>query len=147
MHKGFKCLHVSSRHIYISRDVIFYESIFPLASLHSNASACYTSDVLLISSGNNDDTNLTNDPAMSLFPTDSTVPAFVHQPLPRIVVPDQVPRRLPPAMVEIPTESAGPYHAHSVGFFFCANRCQTCLHATLGAVPYHTHSAGFDMIN
>jgi hypothetical protein len=78
MHKGFKCLHVSFRRIYISGDVIFYESVFPLASLHSNASVCYTSDVLLISSGNNDDTNLTNDPAMSLFPADSIVPAFVH---------------------------------------------------------------------
>jgi hypothetical protein len=88
--------------------VIFDKSVFPFASLHSNAGARYTSDVLLISSGNNDDTNLTNDPARSLFPTDSTVPAFVHQPLPRIVVPDQVPGRLPPATVEIPTEPAGP---------------------------------------
>jgi hypothetical protein len=108
MHKGFKCIHVSFGRIYISQDVIFDEFVFPFASLHSNVGARYTSDVLLISSGNNDDTNLTNDPTRSLFPADSTVPTFVHQPLPRIVVPDQVPGRLPPATVEIPTESVGP---------------------------------------
>lgn len=37
MHKGFKCLDPSSGRVYISRDVIFDEEIFPFKSLHSNA--------------------------------------------------------------------------------------------------------------
>jgi histone deacetylase 1/2 len=38
-HKGFKCLDTSTGRIYISRDVIFDESVFPFASLHDNAGA------------------------------------------------------------------------------------------------------------
>jgi histone deacetylase 1/2 len=34
MHKGFKCLEVSTGRVYISRDVVFDENIFPFASLH-----------------------------------------------------------------------------------------------------------------
>jgi hypothetical protein len=34
MHKGFKCLDVTKGRIYISRDAIFDENVFPLASLH-----------------------------------------------------------------------------------------------------------------
>ena len=37
--KGYKCLEVSTGRIYISRDVIFDETIFPFAKLHSNAGA------------------------------------------------------------------------------------------------------------
>jgi hypothetical protein len=78
MHKGFKCLDVSSGRIHISRDVVFDESIFPFASLHSNVGAHYTFDVLLTSRRNNDDTNLTNDPAMSLLPADSPVQVWAY---------------------------------------------------------------------
>jgi hypothetical protein len=30
MHKGYKCLDVANGRVYISRDVVFDESIFPL---------------------------------------------------------------------------------------------------------------------
>jgi hypothetical protein len=39
MHKGFKCLDPKEGWVYISRDVVFDESIFPFASLHPNAGA------------------------------------------------------------------------------------------------------------
>jgi hypothetical protein len=71
MHKGFKCLDISTGRIYISLDVIFDESMFPFASLNSNAGACYTSDVLLIPSstpGDNIFTNESNDPIVSCLP-------------------------------------------------------------------------------
>jgi hypothetical protein len=45
---------------YISRDVIFDESVFPFAAFHPNAGAKYTSDILLTSPGNDEDANLTN---------------------------------------------------------------------------------------
>jgi histone deacetylase 1/2 len=36
-HKGFKCLDIATGRIYISRDVVFDENIFPFADLHPNA--------------------------------------------------------------------------------------------------------------
>ena len=39
MHKGFKCLDISTGRIYISRDVTFDEEVFPFAHLHPNAGA------------------------------------------------------------------------------------------------------------
>jgi hypothetical protein len=39
MHKGFKCLNISTGCLYISRDVVFDENFFPSASLGSNAGA------------------------------------------------------------------------------------------------------------
>jgi hypothetical protein len=71
MHKGFKCLDVSRGRIYISRDVIFDETVFPFATLNPNAGARYHADVLLLPStnyGNNDIINSTNDPTVSVLP-------------------------------------------------------------------------------
>jgi hypothetical protein len=71
MHKGFKCLDVSKGRIYISRDVIFDESVFPFRLLHSNAGARYHSNVLLIPSSNLGDNSITNSniiPAISMLP-------------------------------------------------------------------------------
>jgi hypothetical protein len=82
MHKGFKCLDVSTGHIYISRDVIFDEFVFPFASLHSNAGACYHADILLTSPGNNEAANLTNDHNMSSFPVELIVQVLQRAPLP-----------------------------------------------------------------
>jgi hypothetical protein len=62
MHKGFKCLKVSTRRVYISRDVIFDENIFPCASLHPNAGAHLRSEIV----------NLSSD----LFPTFSSLGVF-----------------------------------------------------------------------
>jgi histone deacetylase 1/2 len=48
MHKGFKCLDISEGRIYISRDVVFDETLFPFAGLHSNAGTRFRSEVLLL---------------------------------------------------------------------------------------------------
>jgi hypothetical protein len=47
-HKGVKCLEVSTGRIYISRDVVFDENIFPFASLHPNAGALLRKEILLL---------------------------------------------------------------------------------------------------
>jgi len=39
MHKGFKCLDPSEGRVYISRDVVFDEHVFPFSRLHPNAGA------------------------------------------------------------------------------------------------------------
>lgn len=49
MHKGFKCLDISSGRIYISRDVIFDENVFPFASLNPNAGARLRAEVIQLS--------------------------------------------------------------------------------------------------
>jgi hypothetical protein len=64
MHKGFKCLDLAKGRKYISRDVIFNESVFPFPSLHSNASAHYHFDVLL-QPGNDITTIMTDIPNLS----------------------------------------------------------------------------------
>ena len=48
MHKGFKCLDVSTGRIYISRDVIFDEHVFPFSELHANAGAKLREEINLI---------------------------------------------------------------------------------------------------
>jgi hypothetical protein len=48
MHKGFKCLDVSQGRIYISRDVVFDECVFPFADLHPNAGAQLQCEILLL---------------------------------------------------------------------------------------------------
>jgi hypothetical protein len=48
LHKGYKCLDVSTGRIYISRDVIFDEQVFPFSHLHSTTGARYTSEHLLL---------------------------------------------------------------------------------------------------
>ena len=39
LHKGFKCLEPTSGRIYVSRDVVFDENVFPFSTLHPNAGA------------------------------------------------------------------------------------------------------------
>jgi hypothetical protein len=48
MHTGYKCLDISTGRIYISRDVVFDETIFPFASLHPNAGVRLRAKILLL---------------------------------------------------------------------------------------------------
>jgi histone deacetylase 1/2 len=48
MHKGFKCLDISSFRIYISRDVVFDEDVFPFAQLHPSAGAQLRKEIILL---------------------------------------------------------------------------------------------------
>jgi hypothetical protein len=47
-HKGYKCLDVVSGCVYVSRDVMFDEGVFPFSSLHPNSGAQLHSDILLL---------------------------------------------------------------------------------------------------
>lgn len=49
MHKGFKCLDITTGQVYISRDVIFDESIYPFRDLHSNVGAKLRSEIINLS--------------------------------------------------------------------------------------------------
>jgi histone deacetylase 1/2 len=66
-HKGVKCLDISIGRIYISRDVVFDENIFPFASLHPNAGSLLQKEILLLPNhlgltnrGANNDDHMTN---------------------------------------------------------------------------------------
>ena len=48
LHKGFKCLEPKTGRIYVSRDVVFDESVFPFSSLHPNAGARLRSEISLL---------------------------------------------------------------------------------------------------
>ena len=48
MHKGLKCLDICIGRIYISRDVVFDDNIFPFAELHPNAGARLRDEILLL---------------------------------------------------------------------------------------------------
>jgi histone deacetylase 1/2 len=48
LHKGYKCLDISSGRIYISRDVVFDEHVFPFAELNPNAGARLRDEILLL---------------------------------------------------------------------------------------------------
>jgi hypothetical protein len=48
MHKEVKCLDVATGRVYISRDVVFHESVFPFEKYHSNADARLHKEILLL---------------------------------------------------------------------------------------------------
>ena len=48
MYKGFKCLDIATGRVYISRDVVFDENIFPFSKLHDNAGARLKSEIFLL---------------------------------------------------------------------------------------------------
>jgi hypothetical protein len=50
LHKGYKCLDIQSWRVYISRDVIFDEEVFPFSTLHSNAGARLRAEIALLPS-------------------------------------------------------------------------------------------------
>jgi hypothetical protein len=47
-HKGFKCLEPSTGRVYISRDVVFDESLFPFEKLHQNVGARLRKEILIL---------------------------------------------------------------------------------------------------
>jgi hypothetical protein len=47
-HKGVKCLEVNTGRVYISRDVVFDEAVFPFQNMHPNAGALLRKDILLL---------------------------------------------------------------------------------------------------
>jgi hypothetical protein len=48
MHEGFKCLDIPTGRIYISRDVVFDEQVFPFSELHDNVVPCLHSEIELL---------------------------------------------------------------------------------------------------
>jgi hypothetical protein len=48
MHKGYMCLDISTGRIYILRDVVFDEDVFPFSKLHPNAGLLLRSQILLL---------------------------------------------------------------------------------------------------
>jgi hypothetical protein len=81
MHKGFKCLDISTGRIYISRDILFDEFIFPFTALHSMVGARYRSDVLLsptIDLGDNNFANMANVHALPLLSVVDCCPLRWH---------------------------------------------------------------------
>jgi histone deacetylase 1/2 len=48
MHKGVKCLDIKSGRVYISRDVVLDESVFPFSKLHPNAGFLLSREILLL---------------------------------------------------------------------------------------------------
>jgi hypothetical protein len=47
-HKGYKCLDSSSGRVYISRDAIFDETVFPFSTLHPNVGALLKAKISLL---------------------------------------------------------------------------------------------------
>jgi len=47
-HKGFKCLDPSVGRVYISRDIVFDENVFPFSELHPNAGARLRAEISLL---------------------------------------------------------------------------------------------------
>jgi hypothetical protein len=45
LHKGYKCLDVDTGRVYVSRDIVFDEKIFPFAAMHKNAGARLKSEI------------------------------------------------------------------------------------------------------
>jgi hypothetical protein len=48
IHKGVKCLDIATGRVYVSRDVVFDENVFPFAELHPNAGRRLREELLLL---------------------------------------------------------------------------------------------------
>lgn len=80
LHKGFKCLDITTGRVYISRDVIFDEEIFPFVKLHTNAGPRLRAEIPLVPtklSKSGDEyivKSVINDPAANIFPAANKSP-------------------------------------------------------------------------
>jgi histone deacetylase 1/2 len=63
LHKGYKCLEVKSGRVYISRDVVFDENLFPFSTLHPNAGARLRAEISLLPNSLRDSTSTGDDNA------------------------------------------------------------------------------------
>jgi histone deacetylase 1/2 len=74
MHKGYKCLDISTGRVYISRDVVFDETIFPFARLHPNAGARLRAEILLLpeNSSYTSGDDIVDDRLTNVFPANAT---------------------------------------------------------------------------
>jgi hypothetical protein len=77
MHKGFKCLDVSTGQTYIFRDVVFDENIFPFAKLHPNAGAQLRYEILLLPPSLHNGVNIMDEPVAN-FPNCNRPKSSVH---------------------------------------------------------------------
>jgi hypothetical protein len=69
MHKGVKCLDVSTGRVYISRDVIFDENIFPFQVLHPNVGALLKREIFLLPThSSNEGASITDDDMTPIVP-------------------------------------------------------------------------------
>jgi hypothetical protein len=50
LHKGFKCLDVVAGRVYISREIVFDETVFPFSKLNPNVGTRLRSEILLLPS-------------------------------------------------------------------------------------------------
>jgi hypothetical protein len=73
MHKGVKCLDVSTGRVYISRDVVFDENLFPFSDLHPNAGRRLKEDILLLPSSSHVDAQNTVDHMSPIVPISDAV--------------------------------------------------------------------------
>jgi hypothetical protein len=77
-HKGFKCLEPTTGRIYISRDVVFDEHLFPFSKLHPNAGAQLRAeltllpDILLNPTSTSEKTQVLDQCVSSSLPTNSS---------------------------------------------------------------------------
>lgn len=71
MHKGYKCLDISTERVYISRGDVFDEALFPFSVVHSTTDAKYTYELLLLAKQDPIHTD-------SLGVNDSLVPSLFH---------------------------------------------------------------------
>jgi histone deacetylase 1/2 len=71
LHKGVKCLDISTGQVYISRDVVFDENVFPFAALRPNAGPLFRKEILLLpsmSSTMHEDVSQANDNMSTFVP-------------------------------------------------------------------------------
>jgi hypothetical protein len=128
MHKGFKCLDVSEGRIYISRDVVFDENLFPFAELHSNAGIRFRLEVLLLPmlGGMSSETNEFEAP--SSLPNPACVDAEENSVLRH---------EIPPQRAPAPPDPTGANSEEDTGL----SSLQTALASSSGSVPNSSGTA------